>query len=109
MAQRPLTDRDMETLGELIACQDSALRYHGEKARQHGFAPMEFGGGSNSHHGATATKLAKRGLADHRQLGAEWGDVTTQDARGSKSYRPTEAGRAAYQAWRDARQGASNG
>jgi hypothetical protein len=100
---KPLTDRDMETLGELIAGYDNLAKFGRD-----GVAPLDFGGGNGSHHGATATKLAKRGLADHRQRGAPWGDTRTTGARGSKVYKPTEAGRKAFEEWWEARKAARN-
>jgi hypothetical protein len=99
----PLTDRDMETLGALIYCDDA------RKARgwntDHGSAPIDFGGSNGSHHGATATKLVGRGLAEHKKRGLPWGEIKGrwQWERGSKVYRATEAGRAAYAAWTEAK------
>jgi hypothetical protein len=98
---KPPTDRDMETLGEIIGATDSRYRNRGD-----GVSPMEFGGSNGSHHGATATKLTRYGYVEHRQRGKDWGDVTTRDARGSKVYRATEAGRAAFAEWWEARKNA---
>lgn len=100
MAQRPLTERDMETLNELVAGYDNAV-----KLGREGVAPLDFGGRNGSHHGATATKLAAHGLVDHRKRGCDWGKAPTA-IRGSKVYRPTEAGRVALLAWREARKAA---
>lgn len=101
----------METLGELIACQDSACDYEKRCGRdparglERGFAPLNFGGSNGSHHGATATKLAKRGLVEQRKRGYEWGGVPKGKGgwyRGSKVYRPTQAGRELFEVWRQA-------
>jgi hypothetical protein len=93
----PLTDRDMETLGELIACQDSAARHGWDVNR--GWAPLDFGGSNGSHHGATATKLVARGLAEHKKRGYEWGQAPRRNYRGSKLYRPTTEGRELFAVW----------
>lgn len=100
----PLTERDMETLGELIAAQDQWRDYcrrthcDMDQADKRGFAPLDFGGCSGSHHGVTATKLAKRGLAEMCKRGFPWGKAPTS-FRGSKLYRPTPAGREAFAVW----------
>lgn len=93
----PLTERDMETLGELIAAADSHARRY-PSSDFYGCAPIDFGGSNGSHHGATATKLAKRGLVEQRKRGLEWGEAPKR-FRGSKVYRPTAAGRNAYWIW----------
>lgn len=104
----PLTARDMETLGELIAAQDQHRDYYRrigrgqDEADQHGFAPLDFGGRNGSHHGVTATKLAKRGLVEMRKRGFSWGKAPTS-FRGSKQYRPTDKGRELYTVWREAK------
>ena len=109
MPKKPLTVRDMETLGELIAAQDSmriifARRGRTEKeADECGFAPIDFGGSNGSHHGATAAKLAERGLAEKRKTGGDWGKPfrkgRVNGTRGSNRYRPTPAGREAFETW----------
>lgn len=91
---KPLTERDMETLNELAFAYDQAL-----KRGFDGVAPLDFGGSNGSHHGATATKLVRRGLVEHRKRGWQWGQAPTA-FRGSKVYRPTPAGREAVLAWR---------
>lgn len=96
----PLSDRDMETFGELIACQDNHLKRGYSVDR--GFAPLDFGGSNGSHHGATATKLAGRGLVEQKKRGWNWGETKGRwHERGSKAYRPTQAGRDAYAKWRE--------
>lgn len=106
MALRPLTERDLETLNELWGCTEALLRrMDRDYALTVGFAPIEFGGGSNSHHGKTATKLVKHGFVEHKMRGKDWGDVTTRDARGSKVYRASVAGRQAIDAWRTLQKG----
>lgn len=62
--KRPLTDRDMETLGELEAANRSHAKldnYLGGYARV-----MDCGGSNGSHHGATLNKLCQRGYAERR-------------------------------------------
>lgn len=104
--REPLTERDMETLGELIAAQNSHRDYYRRigrdqaEADKHGFAPLQFGGSNGSHHGVTATKLAKRGLAEMCKRGFAWGNAP-KSFRGSKIYRPTEKGREAFAEWRE--------
>lgn len=114
--KQPLTERDMETLGELIAAQDSARKRFirmgrseaDANAAEPGFAPLDFGGSNGSHHGATATKLVARGLVEHKKRGYEWGKAPKRGHRGSKMYRPTQAGREAYEAyWQEKRAGHS--
>lgn len=99
----PLTDRDFETLGELIGSYDSYVKrwYKDyEKAPSHiGMAPIDFGGTNGSHHSLTASKLVRHGMAEHRKRGREWGEASSR-YRGSKLYRPTDEGRAAYAEWR---------
>lgn len=86
---KPLTERDWEVLETLHYMRyESSMREHYE----HGTAPLDFGGSNGSHHGATATKLAKLGLVEHRKRGYEWGQAPTR-YRGSKLYRISEAGR----------------
>lgn len=105
----PLTERDMETLGELIACQDSTRRRYGSHpsyadrdADNVGYAPIEFGGRNGSHHGVTASKLAHRGFAEECKRGFGWGKAP-KSFRGSKIYRPTLAGRQVFKEWQAAR------
>lgn len=87
MTRHKITERDLETLCELIAAFDNAAKYG-----RIGVAPLDFGGSNGSHHGATATKLVSRGLVEHKKRGWEWGQAPTA-IRGSKLYRPTPAGR----------------
>lgn len=88
----------METLGSMIFAAD----YEIKRGRDGGVAPIDFGGSNGSHHGATATKLVRLGLAEHKKRGLDWGQAPTR-WRGSKLYRPTEAGRKAFNLWRDER------
>lgn len=102
--KRALTVRDMETLGELIvACNGR------QKFGMDGAAPLDFGGSNGSHHGATATKLVRHGLAEHKKRGYDWGQAPGPGCgyRGSKVYRPTSAGREAFAAWWQARRRAT--
>jgi hypothetical protein len=101
LSLRPLNERDLEMLNELVACQESALeRMRADYALNIGFAPIEFGGRNGSHHARTALKLVRHGLVEARKRGKEWGDTTTRDARGSNVYRPTPAGVEAVLKWR---------
>lgn len=60
--------------------------------RADGYArAMDFGGYNGSHHSATATRLARKGLVDRRKLPGPGG-------RGSCSYKITKAGLAALKA-----------
>lgn len=102
---KPLTDRDLEMLGEMVY---SFFESTGP-SRGQGMSPMEFGGSNGSHHGKTATKLVKHGFVEHCMRGHDWGDVTTRDARGSKVYRPTEAGRDAWQVYLALKKGSKIG
>jgi hypothetical protein len=87
---KDLTERDLEVLRELVyACDES----EGGRNREWGVAPLALGGTGHSGHSYRLTKLARLGYAEHRQRGKDWGDVTTNDARGSKRYRPTDKGR----------------
>lgn len=107
---RPLTERDMEVLNELVGCQDAAVqRMERNYAMSIGFAPLEFGGSNGSHHGKTALKLVGHGFVEAKKRGNEWGDLTTRDARGSNVYRPTPAGREATTAYRKLKNGFASG
>lgn len=75
---KPLTARDLETLGNLAPT-------YSDDPRQW-LRPLDIGGGSRSHHSGTLAKLEKRGLAESRQR-SSWGS-----SRGSKEYRITDAG-----------------
>lgn len=94
---RPPTDRDMETLGDLISGCDSHDKIFNMTGA--GLAPLDFGGGNGSHHGATATKLVRYGYVEHKKRGYEWGQAPRRGYRGSKLYRPTGAGRLAFAGW----------
>lgn len=90
-----LTERDMETLNELVAAYDSLLS-HGLD----GAAPIDIGGSDCSHHSKTLRKLTDYGLVETRKRGFAWGDQAARRFRGSNVYRPTEAGREANRQWR---------
>lgn len=103
---RKLTPRQIEVLTELSGCEQCALGGRvwtlpdGAKARL--FMPMEFGGSNGSHHSATATALAKRGLVGRLKV-VSWGggsqlNVFTGSRKGSCHYRITKAGEAALEA-----------
>jgi len=89
---RPLTERDYQTLGEVVPS------YLDEPVKAG--TPLDFGGSNGSHHSATFAKLEKRGLMESKQRGGEWGEPKRWRGRGSKVYRVTPAGIAAYDAWR---------
>lgn len=94
MTARPLTERDLDTLGELCAASDNSRRNDTRTARKEGFVQvMDCGGRDASYHSATLTKLVKRGLAE------VWEQHPKQPWRsrysGGKLYRITDAGRAA--------------
>jgi hypothetical protein len=101
----PLTDRDFETLGEIISAVDQRAKYssHPETI---GVKPLDFGGSNGSHHSLTASKLVRHGMAEHRKRGRNWGEASLY-YRGSKHYRPTDEGRAAYAAWAEAKRATS--
>lgn len=96
-----LTRRDMETLVELVDVCDAHLPNNSrgrqspcrQTSRGEGATPLDVGGGNGSHHSYTLTKLARKGYAEHKKLGGQWGDLRSTGYRGSKVYRPTDAGR----------------
>ena len=88
-ASEILTDDEREVLTDLRWLADT---YADDDA---GFAPLRFGGSNGSHHGATATKLAKRGLVKRRYRGYGWGEPKRLRHRGSCLYAITDAGREA--------------
>ena len=82
-----LAARDREILLEL----DAAYRNLTSLGLQGWCRPMDVGGvSSSSDHSYRLTKLARLGLAEHKQR-------SPQMVRGSKYYRITEAGRRALQ------------
>lgn len=84
MTVRPLTKRDIDTLGEL----DAAVRNFLEYDIRNGFVrPLDCGGSNGSHHSPTLKKLAARGLVLRRKA---WGGA---HEKGSCSYRITEEGK----------------
>jgi hypothetical protein len=103
---KPLTERDIEVLETLVY-----MRYESGSKRfyEHGTAPLDFGGSNGSHHGKTATKLVAHGFVEQKQRGHDWGDVLTNNARGSKLYRATDAGRTAILAHRALKNGYTSG
>lgn len=94
----PLTRRDFETLGDIIYAFDQHAKYTRD-VDQLGVKPLDFGGSNGSHHSVTATKLVRRGMIEHRKSGYPWGKSPKRGYRGSKYYRPTDAGRIAYGIW----------
>lgn len=81
--QKPLTERDVETLGELEAATDNYLSLD---LKDGWVMPMDCGGSNGSHHSYTLHKLAKRGLCDRKKYGGP------RD-KGSCRYRINDAGR----------------
>jgi hypothetical protein len=90
MTMKPLTDRDMETLGELIAATDSFIKLGNYRGGW--VMPMDFGGGDGSHHSATAHKLWRRGLCLMKKYGGK-------HEKGSCRYKANAAGRRAHDEW----------
>lgn len=81
--KRSLTERDIETLGEL----DAATRNHEEVGWRNGWcSPMDCGGRNGSHHSKTLAKLAAHGLAIRRKYGHK-------REKGSCHYKISDAGR----------------
>lgn len=92
MTQRPLTERDIETLAYLTNPRDpTAAPWH---------TPLDLGAYNGSHHSGTLAKLAKRGLVQFKQRGTPDPDDGENGkkiwrGRGSKTYRITAAGKLA--------------
>lgn len=100
---RPLTERDIEVLNELVAAQDEVMnRMDRAYARTVGFCPREFGGRDGSDHGKIATKLVGHGFVEQKPRWRNWGDPLNG---GPKVYRPTRAGRDALAAFRTLKRG----
>lgn len=89
MATVTFTERDREVLRELISAYDSL-----HKIGVSGIAPIDCGGSNGSDHSYRLSKLVRLGYAEHKKRGLDWGESPT-NRRGSKVYRPTEAGRQA--------------
>lgn len=90
-----LTVRDHEILSSLVWAYDHAARFGWRESMGvvwDGVSPLDCGGSDGSDHSYRLSKLVKLGLAEHRK-GSVWGQASTR-VRGSKKYRPTEAGRA---------------
>lgn len=83
------TERDLEVLDELRAATDNYLSLGEDGWVQ----PIDCGGTNSSDHSYRLSKLAKMGLAEQRRRGG-W-------SRGSRSYRITDAGRAALSQIKD--------
>lgn len=86
---KPLTSRDIETLGELEAATRSFLK---QNYRDGWVMPMDCGGFNGSHHSYTLHKLAKRGLCDRKKYGG-------RHEKGSCRYRINVAGVQFLAAW----------
>lgn len=89
-----LTERDIDTLGELRAATDSFIRQ--DNWREGWVMPMDCGGSNGSHHSYTLHKLAKRGLCDRKKYG-------NRREKGSCRYRINDAGRTFLDACRRSR------
>ena len=84
---KPLTERDVETLRELRAASDDAIKLDTREMRCDGWVqPLDCGGSNGSHHSHTLAKLAKRDLAERHK----WGG---RRDKGSCLYRINDAGR----------------
>lgn len=81
---KPLTERDIDTLGELEAATDNHVRLN---YREGWVMPLDCGGSNGSHHSYTLHKLAKRGLCDRKKYGG-------RRDKGSCRYRINDAGTA---------------
>lgn len=84
MSTRDLTERDIDTLGDLRAATDNFIRL--DNYRDGWVMPMDCGGSNGSHHSYTLHKLAKRGLCERKKYGTHFG-------KGSCRYRINQAGR----------------
>lgn len=82
---KPLTERDIDTLGELEVATRNHLQVIPE--REGWVMPMDCGGMNGSHHSYTLHKLAKRGLCDRKKYGGK-------RVKGSCRYRINDVGRA---------------
>jgi hypothetical protein len=83
-----LTDRDIETLGEL----DAANRSHVKLEYRGGWAkPLDCGGSNGSHHSATLAKLHRLKLVDRRGY--------TPGMRAVWNYKINDAGSAVLAKW----------
>lgn len=80
---KPLTERDIDTLGELRAATDNYLQYD---LKDGWVMPMDCGGSNGSHHSYTLHKLSKRGLCDRIKYG-------NRREKGSCRYRINDDGR----------------
>lgn len=90
--RKPLTGRDIDTLGELLGACDGAIKNDTRSVRCDGFVQvMDCGGGDATHHSATLTKLVKRGFAEvwMARINQPWRSKYS----GGKLYRITDAGR----------------
>lgn len=67
MGERPLSERDIETLEYLLSATDDHLRMN---YRDGWVMTMDCGGTNGSHHSATLKKLADRGLCERWKLGS---------------------------------------
>jgi hypothetical protein len=65
---KPLTARDIDTLGELEAATANYLKLD---YKDGWVMPMDCGGSNGSHHSYTLHKLAKRGLCDRKKYGGK--------------------------------------
>lgn len=81
---RPLTERDIEVLGDLEAASRNYLDV--QPSSEGWVMPMDCGGFNGSHHSATLKKLSDRGLADRKKYGSP-------RQKGSCRYRINEAGK----------------
>jgi hypothetical protein len=84
---KPLTERDIDTLGALRAASDDAIKHDPREMRSQGWVmPMDCGGFNGSHHSYTLSKLARHGYAERYKFGGK-------REKGSCRYRINDAGR----------------
>ncbi len=81
--RKPLTERDIETLEEVVRVAEDWRRHGFDKERQ--LMPMDVGGINGSHHSLTLHKLHARGLCQMKKYGSK-------RSKGSCRYWSNEAG-----------------
>jgi hypothetical protein len=86
---KPLTDRDFETLRDVLAATDNFIRC--DNYKDGWVMPLDCGGSNGSHHSYTLRKLSLRGLCDRKKYGGK-------REKGSCRYRINNAGREAIAA-----------
>jgi hypothetical protein len=97
MTPERITDRDLETLGEL----EAASRSHAEHGFRRGWCrPMDCGGSNGSHHSKTLAKLVRLGWAiSSREPGKSVGG----NSRPGIDFKISPAGAERLAQWRTAK------